>query len=373
MATLRKRRKLWYARVRWYEKNDPYQKEKMIPLRTPSKVEAMERLSQVNKVVADIKDGMVFSFPWLTDSKYTTVKRFTLLDAVKQYGDHRSKLGLRPKTMELNNGGIDHFLMSVGANLPLEKVDTDHILLFIGYLKARGLSITTINIHLRTISTMFRYFQKIGMLNKVPLIEQRRVDNREPKYITDSEFQSIKELEGLDGLYKRLFFFYRETGLRLRETSIATLSSRWLDIPCESKTHSERHIELDDRLLMVYAELMEWVSSGYGSRLKTPFGHISKKFKQALRDIGAIEKKNFHSLRHTFAVRSLIKGVSIYELKLLMGHSSVTTTECYSNINLKRVSQDFPTLASKDQGAVKLVKRDTVLRDTRMVPDPYLA
>ncbi|MBT3518799.1 MAG: tyrosine-type recombinase/integrase [Candidatus Marinimicrobia bacterium] len=373
MATLRKRRKLWYARVRWYEKNDPYQKEKMIPLRTPSKVEAMERLSQVNKVVADIKEGMVFSFPWLTDSKYTTVKRFTLLDAVKQYGDHRSKLGLRPKTMELNNGGIDHFLRSVGANLPLEKVDTDHILLFIGYLKARGLSITTINIHLRTISTMFRYYQKIGMLNKVPLIEQRRVDNREPKYITDSEFQSIKELEGLDDLYKRLFFFYRETGLRLRETSIAELSGRWLDIPCESKTHSERHIELDDRLLMVYAELMEWVSSGYGSRLKTPFGHISKKFKQALRNIGADEKKNFHSLRHTFAVRSLIKGVSIYELKLLMGHSSVTTTECYSNINLKRVSQDFPTLASKEQEAVKLVKRDTVLRDTRMVPDPYLA
>ena len=30
-----------------------------------------------------------------------------------------------------------------------------------------------------------------------------------------------------------------------------------------------------------------------------------------------------------------------------MGHSSVTTTEVYSNMNLKRVSQDFPTLVSK--------------------------
>ena len=373
MATLRKRRKLWYARVRWYEKSDPYQKEKMIPLRTQSKVEALERLSQVNKVVSDIKKGLVFSFPWLTDSKYTTVKRFTLLDAVKQYKNHRNKLGLRPKTMELNNGGINHFLRSVGANLPLEKVDTNHILLFVGYLKARGLSITTVNIYLRTISTMFRYYQKIGMLNMVPLIEQRRVDNREPKYITDSEFQSINELEGLEDLYKRLFFFYRETGLRLREASIAELSGRWLDIPCESKTHSMRSIELDDRSIMIYAELMDWVSSGYGSRLKTPFGHISKKFKKALRDIGADEKKNFHSLRHTFAVRSLIKGVSIYELKLLMGHSSVTTTEWYGNMNLKRVSQDFPTLASKNQEEVTLVKRDTVLRDTRKVLDPYLA
>lgn len=28
MATLRKHRKLWYVRVRWYDKNNPYQKEK---------------------------------------------------------------------------------------------------------------------------------------------------------------------------------------------------------------------------------------------------------------------------------------------------------------------------------------------------------
>ena len=180
-------------------------------------------------------------------------------------------------------------------------------------------------------------------------------------------------MRALEDLYKRLFFFYRETGLRLREASIAELSGRWLDIPCESKTHSMRSIELDDMSIMIYAELMDWVSSGYGSKLKTPFGHISKKFKKALRDIGADEKKNFHSLRHTFAVRSLIKGVSIYELKLLMGHSSVTTTEWYGNMNLKRVSQDFPKLASMNQEEVNLVKRDTVLRDTRKVLDPYLA
>jgi len=135
----------------------------------------------------------------------------------------------------------------------------------------------------------------------------------------------------------------------------------------EIKEYMHKEVASDASGLVAYYKMSN------GSRLKTPFGHISKKFKQALRNIGADEKKNFHSLRHTFAVRSLIKGVSIYELKLLMGHSSVTTTECYSNINLKRVSQDFPTLASKEQEAVKLVKRDTVLRDTRMVTDPYLA
>ena len=69
-------------------------------------------------------------------------------------------------------------------------------------------------------------------------------------------------------------------------------------------------------------------------------------FKKALREIEADEGRKFHSLRHTYAVRRLITGTSIYKLKLLMGHSSVTTTEEYSKMNLKRVAQDFPKLGT---------------------------
>ncbi|SVC86332.1 uncharacterized protein METZ01_LOCUS339186, partial [marine metagenome] len=317
MATLKKRRKLWYARVRWYEKNNPYQKEKLIPLRTESKVEAMERLSEVKKVDSDIKNGMAFAFPWLTDSIQTTVKRFTLSDAVKHYVEHRNKLKLRPKTLELNNEGIDYFIKSVGANRPFETINTNHISVFVDFLEARRLSVSSINIHLRTVNTMFRYFQKIGMLNKVPIIEQRRIDKKDPNYITDDEFQSITELKWLDDFYKRLFFFYRETGLRLRESSIAILSGQWLDLPCETKSHTQRSIELNDTLRMIFVELRDWSENGYGSTLKDAYGHISKMFKKALREVGSDEEKHFHSLRHTFAVRSLISGVSIYELKLL--------------------------------------------------------
>jgi len=72
-------------------------------------------------------------------------------------------------------------------------------------------------------------------------------------------------------------------------------------------------------------------------------------------------------LKHTFAVRRLIRGTSIYNLKLLMGHSSVTTTEVYSNMNLKRVAQDFPTIAVNSQNIAKIGKMDTDLMDTNGV------
>ena len=41
-------------------------KEKQIPLRTSSKVTARERIAEVEKVEDDIKQGMEFSFPWLS-------------------------------------------------------------------------------------------------------------------------------------------------------------------------------------------------------------------------------------------------------------------------------------------------------------------
>ncbi len=55
-----------------------------------------------------------------------------------------------------------------------------------------------------------------------------------------------------------------------------------------------------------------------------------------------------------------------------MGHSSVTTTEVYSNMNLKRVSQDFLTIVSKYINQAKIGKWDTEKWDTVASPMTYL-
>ena len=53
MATLKKRRGMWYARKQWRD-NNGIKREKQIPLRTKSKVTARLRLSEVKKVESDI-------------------------------------------------------------------------------------------------------------------------------------------------------------------------------------------------------------------------------------------------------------------------------------------------------------------------------
>ena len=94
MATLSPRRGKWYARVRWYDKNGR-ECEETIPMRTTSKVIAMERLAIVEKVEPDIKAGISFTFPWLNDEGRKSVVRFTLKDAINEWINRRIKMDMR--------------------------------------------------------------------------------------------------------------------------------------------------------------------------------------------------------------------------------------------------------------------------------------
>tara|TARA_Y100001935_G_C17102470_1_gene406654 strand:- start:29 stop:697 length:669 start_codon:yes stop_codon:yes gene_type:complete len=208
---------------------------------------------------------------------------------------------------------------------------------------------------------MMRHYWKRDVIERVPLIEELKKEEENPIYITDDEFQSIMELEWLDKSYKRIFYFYRETGCRLREPFISRLDGGWLDIPNLSKGKRARSIQLNDNLIKIYHEIIDWYENGYGSTLKDSAIHISKKFKRSLREIGSEESKKFHSLRHTFAVRRIVEQVPIFKIQKMMGHSSIVTTEGYLKLELKRLERDFPTIALKP---VKSVFRDTKIRDT---------
>ena len=357
MATLRPRRGKWYARVRWYDKNGR-ECEETIPMRTTSKVIAMERLAIVEKVEPDIKAGISFTFPWLNDEGRKSVVRFTLKDAINEWINRRIKMDMRPRTIEINELGLSHFTDVMGRSYPLEAITTKDMDDFVDYLRDRNLSITSINIHLRTIKAMLRYYWKRERLNKVPMIEQLKMEESLPIYITDVEFQDLMDLDWLDRFYKRVFYFYRETGCRLREPFISRLDGNWLDIPNLSKGKRPRSIELNKSLIEIYNELMVWYEN---CGLLDPGRHLSKKLKKSLRSIGVSEDKHFHSLRHTFAVRRIVENVPIYKIQKMMGHSSVTTTEVYTKMELKRLKCDFPTLVFK---YTKLAERDTHLRDT---------
>ena len=72
--------------------------------------------------------------------------------------------------------------------------------------------------------------------------------------------------------------------------------------------------------------------------------HVTHVFKEAVIKAGLDPKVHFHTLRHSTASNLVQRGVSIYFVKELLGHSTVTTTEIYSHLNIESKKREMNKL-----------------------------
>ena len=82
--------------------------------------------------------------------------------------------------------------------------------------------------------------------------------------------------------------------------------------------------------------------------------YVSRKFKNACKAAGIDQSIHFHSLRHSFASNLVQKGVPLYTIKELLGHSTISTTEIYSHLNmdsLREAIKKLDTSASSSTGS----------------------
>ena len=372
MASKRNRRGKWYARIR--VRSGSGWGEKEIPLRTGLKVTALERLSQVNALEADIKDGIDFTFSWLNDNGKTVVKYLTVAEAGNEYIEARRGDGLQESTLRRNMHSLNSLFSVVGKTYPVEKINIDTIENF----KAEYQGVHSkqgININLRLIKTFLNWCEAKGYIDKAPKFKPVKVPDAPPSYLTDGEFADIMALDELDSFYKQVFFFYRETGLRLSEPYKGRLEGTWLVIGADAtKQKREHEVELSEDLIKIW-RLMMFQYDAWVKRNRNPKNFtlkISKIFRWACLK-AKVENHKFHDLRHTFAVRMYLITNDIYKVKQLMGHSSVTTTEKYAKFNRRRLASDFPTLQpflDEEQQRIERPKIgyvDTLFVDTEMI------
>ena len=76
--------------------------------------------------------------------------------------------------------------------------------------------------------------------------------------------------------------------------------------------------------------------------------YLSKKFKEACKAAGIDKSIHFHSLRHSFASNLVQQGISLYVIKELLGHSSISTTEIYSHLNIDSLREAISVLDEPD-------------------------
>ncbi len=369
MASLRQLKNRWYARVR-YSNGHKYS-EKLIPLRTESKVVARSRITHVNRVEQDIISGMDYSFPWMNEAHELKVNILSLQEAVDDYLKYLKGNSCRDSTVERAGYCLKNLITVLGAGFHIESITTDHIQRHKVYYKGKKAD-NGVNIDLARIRAFLNWAKDMkGIIKTMPIVKMLRVPQKLPSYLTESDLAKIFKLESLDDHYKNVFQFYWETGCRLREPFNGQIIGEWLVIDSEhSKTGIPREIQLKPHQIAIVLKLHEKVNESK-SLPRTVSTRYSNMFKKACKAIDRPDL-HFHNLRDTFAVMRYLKTRDLYHVSKDLGHSSVKITEKYAKFRLRRLEQDFPSLAAGyNQKESKNDIGDTHIRDTALVGTIY--
>ncbi|MDP3150663.1 MAG: tyrosine-type recombinase/integrase [Ignavibacteria bacterium] len=195
---------------------------------------------------------------------------------------------------------------------------------------------------------------------KVKLPKKQRVN---PAYINGDQLAVISQqlAEGNDNVVRDVAVFAFGTGMRLNEIvnlrwKNVNLATRIITVGDEdftTKGRNQRYIPISDEALtsiLSQRERKKAIPIGNSFVFSKPNGdpftgdYFSKRFKRACKSAGIDKSIHFHSLRHSFASNLAQKGVSLYTIKELLGHSSITTTEIYSHLNMDSLKEAIETL-----------------------------
>ena len=100
----------------------------------------------------------------------------------------------------------------------------------------------------------------------------------------------------------------------------------------------ERNEQNQNQSLYLFAKLKNISKSSDGHiHTRTVYGIVKKYIKK----ISDNEKLSPHSLRHSFATHLLDNGADLVSVKDLLGHSSLTSTQVYTHIQIKKLKKIF--------------------------------
>jgi integrase/recombinase XerD len=235
-----------------------------------------------------------------------------------------------PKTLEREQQALQQIIHLLG-DIPISEITPARIE---EYKAARLKEVAppTINIEVRVLNTALNQAVELGWLKDCPSsrFKQIRLPEAEPPEWLDEE-QITRLLATDDDKFRAFMLFLLHTGCRRNEALGVTwddmdLTKRQIVIRGQvGKMGKRRTIPIND---VLYTVLSAWLSPREG-RLFPAYGpnQVSMKFRRWARDAGMPKGISLHSLRATFACHLIKKGVDIYTVSRLLGHSSVKVTE----------------------------------------------
>lgn len=244
------------------------------------------------------------------------------------------------KTYYTNKTILNLFVRFIGENISIKDITKQHADSFIESQKKRNLSNNTLNLYITYMNTFFKWCLEKEYISMNPMNQIKKFK----KVSTKREYLTFEEIERFSKIDKNLntksaFLFSCYTGLRLNDIR----ELKWSNIRGNeiykkiSKTGKHETLPINKTAQKILDSKNK--DSVFVFELPKENKTIEYQIK-AICELAGINKHiTYHCSRHTFATILLTNGVDIYTVSKLLGHSSVSMTEVYSNlINQNKVN-----------------------------------
>jgi integrase/recombinase XerC/integrase/recombinase XerD len=312
-----------------------------------------------------------------------------------------SELGLSDKTTRAyayDLGQFGDFMESKD----LDKIITEDIKRYLVYLdEAQHLKDSTIRRKIMTLKAFFGFFVTRKGLSATPLTtidHKYKITKSLPKILNANDVQRL--LEFIDEDVERLRQLLRpgcgrkvrlhyENAIRDRSI-IEVLFSTAMRIGELSELNLE-HVDLESRTLHVlgrgnrnrilqveaekttssvkeYLRIRENLKGDPSALYLNRFGGrlsifaIENLFERIRKSAGIRRRVTPHALRHTMATMMLNSGKDLREIQHILGHSSVVTTQIYSEVAPRRQRKVLSKFNAEDRLSVKVLSEQPVRR-----------
>ncbi len=253
---------------------------------------------------------------------------------------------------------FSHFFLRTESSDNLAKADKKIIRNFIVELSENNISKRSINRKLSSLRSFYLFLLKIGEIKVSPTEgisslkfyaeKQIPMSKEEMADLNDRVFEQLHDV-----LERCIMEVLYQTGMRKAELCGLIFENVDLyenELKVIGKGNKERVIPVSNELselLKSYLEIRnprtEFKSYFFvnkkGKKLNEKFVYVV--VNKYLSLITTKEKKSPHILRHSFATHVLDNGAEISKVKKILGHSSLASTQVYTNANIEQLKKVF--------------------------------
>jgi integrase len=264
------------------------------------------------------------------------------------------------RSLDAEISTVNRNILPIIGDKPLREITRGQVTALIHGLATKGQAATTVNRTLAHIKAIFnRAIEwEIDSIEKNPAKGVKPLPDRKrhERYLSPEEAQQLLQVvsKSQNKLLPYIVALLLLTGCRRREV----LEARWEYIDLErglltiplSKNGKPRHVPLSPaarniliKSKLIVIELLGCEEAGNGwvfpnPKTKKPFLKMQTGWMRA-RQLAGLEGLRVHDLRHSFASALVNRGMTLYDVKEALGHSSVVTTQRYAHLAPQRLMQ----------------------------------